>query len=222
MKVNIISKGNNEICFSIESINDVIANTLRRIMLVELPAMAVKTVEFSKNNSGLYDEILAHRIGLIPLKTDRASKELKYKLKVEGPKMVYSTDIKPEVGTGMKLPIVILDKGQEIEIVLNAVQGKGIEHIKYSPGLMFYKHDIDDDVLDFLHVSGDGEVSYDEDEMKDKKLSEGQINKIKAVKEAKELSIKIESWGQIDVKDIFIKAIEVLEDNLKNLSKAVK
>ena len=46
--------------------------------------------------------------------------------------------------------------------------------------------------------------------------------KIKSFKDALELELGIESWGQIEVKDIFIKAVDVLNDNLKQLDKAVK
>ena len=46
--------------------------------------------------------------------------------------------------------------------------------------------------------------------------------KIKNLKEVTELEFTIESWGQLEVKDIFIKAVEALEDNLKELEKAVK
>jgi hypothetical protein len=58
--------------------------------------------------------------------------------------------------------------------------------------------------------------------MKNKGLSEDKISKIKSFKEALELEIGIESWGQIEVKDIFIKAADVLSDNLKELDKAVR
>jgi DNA-directed RNA polymerase subunit D len=181
-----------------------LANAIRRSAL-EIPIMAVDEVEITKNDSALYDEIIAHRIGLIPIKTDKSSKEVKFKLKEIGPKTVYATDIKPSIETDYKIPIVILDNEQELEIVAEARLGKGIEHIKYSPGLVYYRHNLEPEVLDFVYVDENGKVVYDEGEMDVKKLSEEQKNKIKKVKEANELTISIESWGQISAKDIFLR-----------------
>jgi len=44
-----------------------VANALRRIILAEVPAMAVEIVNISENESVLFDEFLAHRMGLLPL-----------------------------------------------------------------------------------------------------------------------------------------------------------
>jgi len=197
-----------------------LGNAIRRSVL-EVPIMAIDEVEITKNDSALYDEILAHRIGLIPIKTG-ANKEMKFKLQVKGPKTVVSGDFEPSTGAEGNLPIVLLDKDQEVEIVADARLGVGTEHIKYSPGLMFYRHNIDEALLDYLHVDGEGKISYNDEEMDNKGLSEDQISKIKAAKNNEELEFNIESWGQIEVKDIFNKAIDVLDDNLKALDKAVK
>ncbi len=198
-----------------------LANAIRRSVL-EIPVMAIDEVEIIKNDSALYDEIVAHRIGLVPIKTDKGLKEVKFSLKEKGPKTVVSSDIKPDVGNGMELPIVLLEDGQEIEMVCDARAGKGVEHIKYSPGLVFYKHNLDDDVIDFVNINENGEVSFDEKELDLKGLSEEYKKKIESVKECKELLFNIESWGQMDVKDIFINAVDVLDDNLKEVAKGVK
>ena len=50
--------------------NESLANAVRR-SLSEVAILAVDEVEIFKNDSALYDEVLAHRIGLIPLKTDK-------------------------------------------------------------------------------------------------------------------------------------------------------
>ncbi|HLC87315.1 MAG TPA: hypothetical protein VJH65_03520 [Candidatus Nanoarchaeia archaeon] len=198
-----------------------LANALRRSSL-EIPVMTIDEVEIIKNDSALYDEMIAHRIGLVPIKTLKSVKETKFKLKAIGPKIVYSTDMHPDVGTDYKLPIVILDEEQELELVADAKLGKGIEHIKYSPGLMFYRHNLDLDVLEFINIDENGKVSYNEEELKNKGLPDAQIDKIKKIKECKELVFEIESWGQLDVKDIFPRAIEALNDNLEEVQKAMK
>lgn len=197
-----------------------LANAIRRSVL-EIPIMAIDEVEIMKNDSALYDEIVAHRLGLIPIKTT-ANKETKFKLNEKGPKTVYSSDLSPSIGTDYKLPITILDNEQEIELVATARLGQGIDHIKYSPGLIYYKHDIDEDVLDFVNINEDGKIEFDEEELKASKLSEEQINKIKKAKDSKELIFNVESWKQIEVKEIFSKAIEALNKNLDELNKSVK
>lgn len=216
IKIENYDKKNQKIIFNTDmSIN--LANAIRRSIL-EIPIMAIDDVEIIKNDSALYDEILAHRIGLIPIKTNSV-KETKFRLIETGPKIVVSGDFKPSTDANDKLPIVLLDKDQEIEIVGNARLGKGIDHIKYSPGLIYYKHDLENEVLDYIHINEERECSHDEDEMKNKKLSEEQIKKIKSVKNVLELEFFIESWGQIEVKDIFLKAIDALNDNLDELNK---
>lgn len=198
-----------------------LANAIRRGVL-EIPIMAIDEVEISQNDSALYDEVIAHRMGLIPIKTSKTIKETKFKLKEKGPKTVYSTDISPSIGVDYKLPIVILDEEQEIQMVMDANLGKGVEHIKYSPGLIYYTYNLEPEILDFVSVDEKGKISYDEKELKNKKLSEEQINKIQKTTKVEELIFNIESWKQIEVKDIFLRAIEVLNSNLSELGKAVK
>ncbi len=198
-----------------------LANAIRRSVL-EIPIMAIDEVEIIKNDSALYDEVIAHRIGLIPVKTDRTTKEIRFRLKEAGPKTIYSTDIKPSVGTDFKLLIVILDKEQEIEMICHAKLGQGTEHLKFSPGLIYYKHNLDENILDFITINEEGKISFDENELTNKGLPAEQINSIKKLKETAELEFNIESWGQIEARDIFLKAIDSLNDNLKELEKAVK
>ncbi len=198
-----------------------LANAIRRSAL-EIPIMAIDEIDIVKNDSALYDEMLAHRIGLVPIKTEKGVKETKFKLVETGPKTVYSTDIKPSIGLDYKIPLVILDKEQEVEMVCEARLGKGIDHIKYSPGLAYFKHNIDPEILDFVYIDEEGKVSYDEEEMDVKKLKEEDKNRIKKLKEVNEIIFSIESWGQISPKEIFLRAIEALDENLEELDKEVK
>lgn len=205
----------------ISDMSTTLANAIRRSVL-EIPVMAIDEVEIVKNDSALYDEIIAHRLGLVPIKTEKGEKEVKFKLKEIGPKMVYSTDIKPSVDSEYQLPIVLLDNEQELEVVCEARLGKGIDHIKHSPGLVYFRHNVEEDILDFITVDADGKVSFDEEELKHKQLSDEIINKIRKVKNIEELEFNIEAWGQLKPKDIFLRAIEALNDNLEELNKEIK
>ncbi len=71
MKIEIIERKEREIKFSVEGINPAFANALRRIMMTEIPTMAIEWVDFKKNDSVLPDEILANRLGQIPLAFDK-------------------------------------------------------------------------------------------------------------------------------------------------------
>lgn len=56
--------------FVIDGISVELANAFRRVVLTEVPTMAITEVLFVENDSVLYDEYIAHRLGLIPLTTD--------------------------------------------------------------------------------------------------------------------------------------------------------
>lgn len=53
--------------FSLIGVDASIANAFRRIMLSELPTLAIEDVFIFDNTSIIQDEVLAHRLGLIPL-----------------------------------------------------------------------------------------------------------------------------------------------------------
>ena len=238
--IKIISKDKTKMSF-LANMPETLANAIRRSAL-EIPILAVDEVEFFKNDSALYDEILAHRIGLIPLVNEKNIKEAELKIKIKGPGTVYSKDLKGKVDVVYgNIPIVILDKEQELELLASAKFGKGIEHAKFSPGLIYYRNlaqIISDKGCDEckkcveacphnLLIAEKGKIALKEAYKCD--LCEACVEACKKqnkeaikIEKSEDLVFFIESWGQIKAEDIFIRAIESLQDNLKELTKEIK
>jgi DNA-directed RNA polymerase subunit D len=204
IKIEILEKSNDIIKFSVEGIKPSFANALRRIMISEIPTMAIEWVDFKKNDSALYDELLAHRLGLIPLTYDKKAYKLpeeckdasvkdaqcfaKLKLNKKGPCVVYSGDLESEDESVKpvfdKIPIVELLEGQEIELIAYARLGYGREHIKWQGAVVGYSID-DNGKINFEVESCSGlkpeEIVLMATEVFEKKLKEfkTQLSKLK-------------------------------------------
>ncbi len=149
----------NRLVFFLKGGDEVFANTLRRLMLEEVPTLAVEDLEIKENNSALYDEMLGLRLGLIPLKTDLKSYtfkesckcggegcarcELKIHLKASKKGYVYAEEAEsadPKCTFAYeKMPVVKLLAKQKVDVQMTAVLGKGINHAKWAPGFAYYR-----------------------------------------------------------------------------------
>ncbi|KAG9275382.1 DNA-directed RNA polymerases I and III subunit RPAC1 [Astyanax mexicanus] len=69
-RLNIAHMDENTLEFDMVGIDAAIANAFRRILLAEVPTMAIEKVFIYNNTSIIQDEILAHRLGLVPIKAD--------------------------------------------------------------------------------------------------------------------------------------------------------
>ena len=120
------------------------ANALRRICLNGVPIFAIDTVDVIENSSAMMDESIAHRLGMIPLKTElsRFNEPDSRVLLVldsgnkETSETVTSADllsqdevVKP---SSNKIPIAYLAPGQKIKIEAYARLGRGTEHAKWN------------------------------------------------------------------------------------------
>eukprot|EP00127_Corallochytrium_limacisporum_P000378 Clim_evm73s11 gene=Clim_evmTU73s11 len=71
-KVTITHLSPSECHFTLENVSINTANALRRVMQSEVPTFAIELVNFEKNTTFLHDEYIAHRLGLVPLRSDDA------------------------------------------------------------------------------------------------------------------------------------------------------
>ena len=157
MKITIVSLTEDAIKFLLEGVDTAFANTLRRAMVAEVPTMTIDDIFYFDNSSIVPDEIVAHRIGLIPIKTDletyilpqdcdcaaelgcpkcRAVLTLDIEAK-DDTVTVYSGDLIPEdpetVPSNPNIPIAKLEPKQALRFEAYAQLGKGKEHTKWSP-----------------------------------------------------------------------------------------
>lgn len=239
--MKIIQKTPNKIVFA-EEIDESLANAIRRSAL-EVPVLAIDEVDISKNDSVLFDEVLALRLGLIPL--ENQSLELKeecsckgkgcnnctiqLKLKAKGPGMVYAKDLKgsakPIYG---EMPLTTLEEDAELELVAFARLGLGIQHTKYSPGLVFYRNVAEIKTEDcencekcvqacpkkVLKADKNKVTFIDQYKCDLCGLCEDVCESIKIIP-GKEILFTIESYGQMPAKEIFSEAVKALKKNLK-------
>lgn len=136
-------------------------NSLRRIMISELPKLSVNDVVIYDNTSALFDEIISHRLGLVPIPTDLSllsfrdecvckgkgcpNCTVRYTLSKEGEGMVYSGDLQPAEKSWAikedKIPIVELFGDQRLILEVEAVLGRARDHAKWqgvtAPGYRF-------------------------------------------------------------------------------------
>jgi len=157
VQVKILERQENTLRFYVSGLDHQIANGIRRIMMSEVPVMAIDDVIVVENSSTLRDEMIAHRLGFVPLKTDLSSyvnRELcdcKSDLgcskcsvtltleseAVDQVRNVYSSELKssdPEiVPVSGDIPIVRLAIGQKIRLEAYARLGIGKEHAKWQP-----------------------------------------------------------------------------------------
>lgn len=214
--------------------NEQLANAIRRSLL-EIPILAVDEVEIFKNDSALYDEILAHRIGLIPLKTEKAmtsKTKIDFKLSKKGPCTVYAEDLKgPGKIIEPKIPITILGDTHQLELVATARLGLGINHSKHTPGLCYYRHLLEiksSPQADKIIQNSKGLIKPEKKgskwicDIEDTAVDE--IRKIdkEAIKNSDEILFIIESYGNMPAKDLLTEAIKALNSNLKDFEKQIK
>jgi DNA-directed RNA polymerase I and III subunit RPAC1 len=88
--------------FDLIGVSPSFANALRRILISEVPTMAIEHVFFLNNTSTIPDEILAHRLGLIPIQADPALFECRGRVVQQDGVAVEEKDHRNTIVLGLK------------------------------------------------------------------------------------------------------------------------
>ncbi|MFQ5761457.1 MAG: DNA-directed RNA polymerase subunit D [Candidatus Bathyarchaeia archaeon] len=157
MEIEVLEKAGNQLRFALKDSYPAFANALRRIMVSEIPCMAVEDVFIYESSSSMSDEMIAHRLALVPIKTDLDSyvlpEECTCKSEMgcnkcraivsleaeahDAVETVYSGVLKFEdKQLGPVTDNIILLKlapGQRIRLEAHAKLGRGKQHAKWQP-----------------------------------------------------------------------------------------
>jgi DNA-directed RNA polymerase subunit D len=157
MKIQILESKGNKMKFLLSDSDIGMANAIRRILMGGIPVMSIEDVHIEQNNSGLFDEVIAHRLGLIPLKFDpsfyrmkkegedgNTKNEVSFALEKEGPVTVKASDLKSTdenvKPTEPDIPITELLEGQTLKLDATAELGTGDDHVKFQGAVVGYQH----------------------------------------------------------------------------------
>ena len=155
MDIDIIELSERKTKFILSGVSAAFANGFRRSLLAEIPVLAIDDVNIYDNTSVLYDEQIALRLGLTPLKADPssykfsedcscngegcASCQVTLTVSAEGPKLVTSAELMstdPDVSPADETtPIIELKESQKIVIEAIARLGRGNQHAKWQAGV---------------------------------------------------------------------------------------
>lgn len=155
--VEVLEADDRSLSLRLHEVSPSIANSLRRVSIAGVPSLAIDYVFFYENSSVINDDVLSHRLGLIPLTggiddyvpheecdcgTEYGCPKCSVTLTLEaesteGIQIVSSGDIvsqdvsvKPSSG---EIPIVKLAPGDRLTVEMRALIGTGRQHAKWQP-----------------------------------------------------------------------------------------
>ena len=249
MKLEFLNKSDNELEFVIEGVSSTIVNAIRRYGVAKVPTFAIEDVEFKKNSSAMYDEMIAHRLGLIPLFTKSFSNKIgyegprvKFKLKAKGPGYVYAKELKSSdddvTPVYDNIPILYLDENQEVDLTATALLGIGADHAKFSPGLISFRQypkitigrGVDGSIAEVcpkgVLVNDNGKLKVNESKLHEcticKACEDKSEGKVKVEGEENKFIVYVESWGQMPAIEILKRSLKVLSKDLDKFQKSFK
>lgn len=221
-------------------------NVIRRTIMNSTPCLAVDTIQIYENDSPIMDEILANRLGLLPIKTDsktyKKGNNVKLVLEKTGPGAVTAGDIKcsdPKIEIlDKKILITKLGKARKIKLEMNAVMDVGQIHSKYQPAIVSYNEvpsinndkkysNMKDIIATFpkgiIEEQGGKLVLSDPYNTTIHNQHQDIMEKQGVVIEYsdKDFVLTIETTGQLTVKELIASAADVLTEKLDEFGKEV-
>ncbi|MCD6279890.1 DNA-directed RNA polymerase subunit D [Candidatus Micrarchaeota archaeon] len=148
MDIKITEQKDNYLKFNIKAGSTGLANLIRRFILSKVKVFAIDRIIVYENTSQYFDEFIAHRLGLIPLKTParyKGDETVVFTLDVMGPKKVYSKDLNfkdPTVKPAFdNIPLLKLGSDRSLRLEGVAVLNDGSKHAKFQAGMAYYNID---------------------------------------------------------------------------------
>jgi DNA-directed RNA polymerase subunit D len=148
MKAEIKSESENRMEFVLKDASPSFVNMIRRFAMSQVPVFAIDKVTVYENTSALFDEYIANRIGLVPIRTAGSFKpdeEIVFTLDASGPCTVYSKDLKSTdskiKAANQNILLLKLMENESLRLEGRAKLGKGRQHAKFQAGLVSYAID---------------------------------------------------------------------------------
>ncbi len=177
--VEVIEKSNEKIVVRFSNVPRQYVNSLRRLAISEVPTLAIDDVVILENSSVMHDEAVAHRLGLIPLRTDPgrfvmppdcdckstlgcskcrvllvldADANEKTIVVTSGELVSEDEMVKP---VSKDIPIIVLAPNQKLKFEAYARLGIGKDHAKWQPtSAAVVKDGKDDEIILVLESNG--------------------------------------------------------------------
>ncbi|OIO25217.1 DNA-directed RNA polymerase subunit D [Candidatus Micrarchaeota archaeon CG_4_10_14_0_2_um_filter_55_9] len=148
MKIDLLKDEGSKVFYRVTGAEPELLNALRRAIIADLPAFAVREVDFFENTSAVFNEYLANRIGLIPLTWEESlneDAEIYFTLDAaaeDGEVTVNSAQLASQ-DEAIKvycenIPIIKLGKGQKLRLQATADIGTGAKHARYQSAIASY------------------------------------------------------------------------------------
>jgi DNA-directed RNA polymerase subunit D len=148
MHISIVKNEGQKIRLKIKDASITMMNALRRAVISDIAAYAIDEVDFYANNSAMFNDYIASRLGLIPLTYEESKVtelDVALSLNAEGPCMVYSRDLKSsDVAIKVfneNIPIIKLGVNQKLRLEAKIALGTGKMHAKYQSAVASYSYD---------------------------------------------------------------------------------
>ena len=206
--VKILEKTDNNAVIQFNNVPRQYVNALRRLAISEVPTFAIDDLVILENSSVMHDEAIAHRLGLIPLRTDLERFVMPHdcdcnstlgcsKCKVlfvldsetqDKTKVVLSGELKSEdeiiQPVSKNIPIISLAPGQKIKFEAYARLGIGKDHAKWQPTSVAVVKDGADENESILVIETNGSLTAEETIMESIKKLSSKINKFENIIES--------------------------------------